>query len=140
MEILAEYSSVILISMFRLYIGAGLSFAYGHAPLEQWLLMGSGSVAGVSLCLFLGSKIEKWWLQKIARRKKGGKAKASNHPSLIERIWQRYGLLGLAASTIFMGTIPSVAIALVSGLDRKRIFLYLSGGKIVLGYIDCTDW
>ncbi|MCB0633476.1 MAG: hypothetical protein KDD15_27255, partial [Lewinella sp.] len=51
-------------------------------------------------------------------------------PLLVMRIWQQYGLWGLALAGIWVGTIPSVAIALVSGMSKTRIFLFLTGGKI----------
>ena len=130
MAILAEYGSVIFTSMFRLYLGLGMSFAFQQNTLERLLLIGTGSVLGVLFCLSLGKRIEKWWLNRKARTQKSRNPTLPARKSIIERIWKQYGLFGLALFSIVMGTLPSVAIALVSGLDRQKIFLYLVLGKL----------
>ncbi|WP_099155031.1 hypothetical protein [Flavilitoribacter nigricans] len=130
LEVFAEYGSVIATSTLRLFLGAGLSLAYGHHPLELWLLTSTGSVLGVFLCLLLGNKIRSVWVRQMQKRNRTSITDAPPPPALVKKIWQRYGLWGLAGASIFLGTIPSVAIALVSGLEKRRIFLYLTGGKI----------
>ncbi len=127
---LIEYVSVFFASALNLNYGLGLSMTFGLSKFELFLLMSSGSVTGIIICLVLGAQLKMLWQKKIA-----GDSMSQSEPgqegkgNLIARIWQRYGLWGLAVSTAFIGPVPPVAISLLSGLRKDLILLYLGIGK-----------
>ncbi len=125
LEELMEYLTVFVASAVNMNYGVGLSITYGLSRFELFLFLSSGSVSGIILALVLGFRIRDWWRRKFGHPTKTEKA------SLTVQIWRRYGLIGLAFFSFVMGPIPPVAIALLSGMERKRILLYLGFGKLI---------
>lgn len=119
-----EYVSVFIASALNLNYGLGLSVTYSLSRFELFLLLSTGSIFGILLALLLGARIRKFWQTRFG--KKQGQA---NKPSLTLQVWQRYGLVGLAMLTIVMGPVPAVAVALIAGIKKELIFMYLSAGK-----------
>jgi membrane protein DedA with SNARE-associated domain len=119
---LFEYVSVFVASALNLNYGLGLSMTYQLNRFELFLLMSTGSIFGISLALLMGAKIRDWWRQKYGKEKE-------EKPSLTREVWRRYGLLGLAFFTFLIGPFPPVAIALIAGIKKELIFIYLSAGK-----------
>ena len=120
-----EYMSVFVASAVNMNYGVGLSITYGLSRFELFLFLSSGSISGIAIALVLGARIREWWRYKFGHPSKPEK------PSLTLQVWRRYGLIGLAFFSCLMGPIPPVAIALLSGMERQRILLYLGCGKLV---------
>jgi len=131
---LFESASVFVLSAFNLYYGFMLSTTYRQGGVEQFLLMSGGSWFGILACLFLGARLIALWNNKIARKSSKNKEEKNKEPFLT-RVWKRYGIWGLAFCTGFIGTIPTVTISLISGIDRNLILWYLGGAKIVWSII-----
>ncbi len=129
-----ESVSVFILSAFNLYYGFVLSTTYQHSWLEQFILMSGGSWFGILACLFLGARLISLWNNKIARRSGKHKEGEQKTPFLM-RIWKKYGIWGLAFCTGFIGTIPTVTISLISGINRNYILWYLGGAKIIWSII-----
>lgn len=119
---LFEYLSVFVASALNLNYGLGLSMTYQLQRFELFLLMSTGSIFGITISLLMGAKIRDWWRQKFGKE-------TSEKPSLTMQVWRRYGLLGLAFFTFLIGPLPPVAIALIAGIKKELIFLYLGAGK-----------
>ncbi len=134
LEQLFESASVFVLSAFNLYYGFVLSTTYQQGWFEQFLLMSGGSWFGILACLLLGARLIALWNSKIARKSKKDQAPSDKKPFLM-RIWKKYGIWGLAFCTGFIGTIPTVTISLISGINRKYIMWYLGGAKIVWSII-----
>jgi membrane protein YqaA with SNARE-associated domain len=120
-----EKISVFVASALNLNYGLGLSVTYDLSRLELFLLLSTGSVSGVFICLLIGGSIQRWWKQRYDR----SDASEARSAPLALRIWRRYGLWGLAFSAFLMGPIPPVAVSLLSGMRRQNILLYLGAGK-----------
>ncbi|MEL7118415.1 MAG: hypothetical protein AAFO07_03210 [Bacteroidota bacterium] len=129
-EQIFENVSVVVLSAFNLYYGFTLSITYGHNPFQQFILLSLGSVLGVAGSLLIGTKLIEFWKNRIKRKKENNPDKKSK-PNFITRIWQKYGILGVAFCTGFIGTIPTVVVALFSGVRRLSILWYLAGAKIL---------
>jgi len=125
---LLEYLSVFVASALNLNYAIGLSLTYQLDAVEQFVLMSTGSVAGVATCLMLGSRLIQFWEQRLAKTKSVANAPAREN--LLFKIWRKYGLWGLAVCTVVVGPIPMVVITLLSGMNKQRIFYYLGGGKV----------
>lgn len=121
---LLEYVSVFIASALNLNYGLGLSVTYSLSRFELFLLLSTGSIFGILLALLLGARIREFWQNRF-----GKKQRQANKPSLTLQVWQRYGLVGLAMLTIIMGPVPAVAVALIAGIKKELIFMYLSAGK-----------
>lgn len=122
---IVEYLSVFIASALNLNYGLGLSVTYQLSSFELFLLLSTGSIFGVAACLVLGAQLREWW----RRRFHASHASDEQRPSFVLQIWRRYGLLGLAFLTFLIGPVPPVAIALISGMKKEMIFMYLSVGK-----------
>ncbi len=133
-EQLFESASVFVLSAFNLYYGFVLSTTYQQSWFEQFLLMSGGSWFGILACLLLGARLIAIWNSKIVRKSNKGKEQ-SNNPPFLMRIWKKYGIWGLAFCTGFIGTIPTVTLSLISGINRNYILWYLGGAKIVWSII-----
>ncbi len=121
---LLEYVSVFIASALNLNYGLGLSVTYSLSRFELFLLLSTGSIFGILLALLLGARIRKFWQTRF-----GKKQGTAHNPSLTLQVWQRFGLVGLAMLTIVMGPVPAVAVALIAGIKKELIFMYLSAGK-----------
>lgn len=125
---LIEYLSVFVASACNLNYGLGLSVTYDLTSFELFLLLSTGSIFGIGICLLLGAKFREWWRHRTNKR-------ATDHserqPGFLVQIWQRYGLLGLAFFTFLIGPLPPVTLALLSGMKKESIFLYLGAGKFL---------
>ena len=129
-EQLFEHVSVVVLSAFNLYYGFTLSITYDHSPFQQFILLSLGSVLGVAGSLLIGTQLIELWKNKVRKKKERDPNKESK-PNFITRIWQKYGILGVAFCTGFIGTIPTVVVALFSGVQRLSILWYLAGAKIL---------
>jgi len=121
---LFEYVSVFIASALNLNYGLGLSVTYSLSRFELFLLLSTGSICGILLALMLGARIRRFWDRRFGKRSAG-----AQKPSLTLKVWQRFGLVGLALLTIVMGPVPAVGVALIAGIKKELIFVYLSAGK-----------
>lgn len=125
-----ESISVIILSAFNLYYGFCLSITYDQNHIEQFLFMSVGSLIGILACILLGAQLLAFWKRKISKKQEKAPEKAQK-PSFLMRIWQKYGIWGLAFCTGFIGTIPTVIVSLLTGTDKYSIFWYLGGAKVL---------
>ncbi len=130
LQILFESASVFIFSAFNLYYGFALSITYDQNALEQILFMVGGSLFGIVGSIFFGKTLQMIWQTKIQSRRKGITAQKKDKPNFITKVWQKYGLWGLAFCTGFIGTIPVVMAALLSGIHRNKIVLYLGTARV----------
>lgn len=98
------------LASFEIYAAIPAGFAFGLSP---WIIFAAsltGGVAGVFIAAFLGDSVRKFF-----SRNKTPKEKLPNN-SLIYRIWNKYGIIGLG----FLGTITVGApVSLAVGIGFK---------------------
>jgi len=109
---------------FWLAVPAG--FAFGLHPLVTCIATIVGGVVGVLVVLIPGERLGAW----LARRRAGRpKPKSWERAS---RIWDRYGLIGLAfMSPILPGAPLGALIALALGSSRWRVLLWFSASLVI---------
>ena len=82
-----------------------------------------GGIAGIFIIALVGERLRNWILRKW------GKKSMSNGKSLLNRIWRRWGLIGLGLSApLHIGAPASTAVAIAIGTKPRRAILWLSLG------------
>ena len=81
---------------------------------------------GVAVVTLLGERVREWVMRRLGR-----KADA-NPDSLIRRIWQKYGLIGLGLlAPMTVGAQIGAAVGLALNGQPRRLFLALALGGLV---------
>ncbi len=93
--------AVIGLSTFEIYLAITAGLVAGLSKITILLCTLSGGIMGVFIAAFLGKKIEHWLLQ--FRNKP---AKPKNTSTLIYKIWNKYGIVGLSLVGTFLFGAP----------------------------------
>jgi hypothetical protein len=141
----------------RLFLALPLTIAFGAldlwAAIPAGLVLGlppvlsgvaatSGGLLGAVLVTIAGERLQRWlysqrWFSKRRER--------------VERLWNRYGLIGVAfQSPVFAGTLISTLVALGLGAPPRRLLFWISvslvfwGGVLtggaILGFSAFESW
>ncbi|MEN2992556.1 MAG: hypothetical protein ABDH91_03270 [Bacteroidia bacterium] len=125
---LLQYLPVFLMSGFKFMVGVGMSLLMHLSFWEQFLLTTGGGIFGVGFFTYLGDKVRAWW-----RGRRSAAASPDTSPKW-RRLWERYGLWGVAFLTPPLLSPPiGTALALAFGSSRHQIFLRMSLAMIVWG-------
>lgn len=90
-----------------------------------------GNVSTVLLVVLMMNRINNWLQRRRERREQHGKAISSKRQERAKRIWQKYGLIGLAfISPIFIGSHLGVVMAMSLGGSKKLTTIYMVGSLI----------
>ena len=125
MEIL-EFLSVVGMSALKVIPGLGLAVLYEMSGLEIFITIFVGGMAGIITFAYFGTRIRAF--RKRRRKEKGiRKPIKIRKARRIYRIWNKYGLLGVAVLTPPMISPPFGAIIAVAFGERMdRILLFMS--------------
>ena len=124
-----------LISVFGiafLYFWASIpaGIAQGLSPV---LVVATASISyacGVGLVVLAGQPVRDWIMKRF-----GGKA-STNPNSAIRRIWDRYGLIGLALlAPVTTGAQIGAVIGISLNAPPRRLFIFMSLGGLLWGII-----
>lgn len=128
---LAKYASVFLISMVKFVGGplAGASLGLGFA--ETLAL----TVAGMMTTVVLLSGVGRRWVKKRQRQRRLRHEKVfSRRSRAIVRVFQRFGMPGLALFTPILFTpIGGTVVATLLGVPRPRILLHMLWSAVLWG-------
>ena len=121
-------------------IPAGL--VLGLPPVLSGVAATSGGLLGAVLVTIAGERLQRWlysqrWFSKRRER--------------VERLWNRYGLIGVAfQSPVFAGTLLSTLVALSIGAPARKLLFWISvslifwggvlTGAAVLGFSIFESW
>ncbi|HHG85846.1 MAG TPA: hypothetical protein ENJ82_13955 [Bacteroidetes bacterium] len=125
MDIL-EYLSVAGLAALKVLPALMLAVAHKLNPLEIFLTLFLGGMLGVTGFAFFASRLRAW---RKARRKQKPRVKPYNIKRMrrIMRIWNRWGLLGIAFLTPPMISPPfGTIIAVAFGEKFTRIMVYMA--------------
>ncbi|MCS7163362.1 MAG: hypothetical protein NZ958_08600 [Bacteroidia bacterium] len=124
---LLYYLPVFLMSGLKFMVGVGMSLLMHLTFWEQFLLTAGGGIVGVGFFTYLGDKVRAWWR---GRRPAASPAASAKW----RRLWERYGLWGIAFLTPPLLSPPvGTALALAFGSPRNQIFLRMSLAMIAWG-------
>jgi uncharacterized membrane protein len=101
-----------------------------------------GSILTVLVVVLVGEPVRAWLLKRLGPQLEQALRSASRDPdsprqegagrSLIVRVWERYGFIGLAlVAPLFPGPAGAAALALALGIPGRRVFLWICAGIIL---------
>jgi Putative small multi-drug export protein len=127
MELAPKILTVLSLGAFELWAAIPAGFALQLHPVLIGFTAAWGAGLGALVVILLGDRLRGWLL-----RHHGRKAHQKGQPGLIDRIWQRYGVVGLGLlAPLLIGTPIGAALGLTLGIPASRLFLWLSLGIIL---------
>ena len=110
-----------------LWAGIPVGLALGLPPVVSGIAATSGGLVGAVLVTVAGERLQRWlytrgWLSK--RRKR------------IERMWERYGILGVALQAPMLTGAPlGTLVALGLGAPAKRLLFWMCVSLVLWGAV-----
>lgn len=127
---IAALVSVFGIAFLYFWASIPAGIAQGLSPV---LVVATASISyacGVGLVVLAGQPVRDWIMKRF-----GGKA-SSNPNSAIRRIWDRYGLIGLALlAPVTTGAQIGAVIGISLNAPPRRLFVLMSLGGLLWGII-----
>ncbi len=120
---IAQVISVFAVAFLSLWgafpVGVGLSLP----PLVIAVTAAVSYAVGVALVLILGQPVRDWLLKRFGNKVSG------NPNSTVRKVWDRYGLIGLALlAPVTTGSQIGAAIALSLDAPPRRVFVAMTLG------------
>jgi len=126
MNIWIAIGTVAVFGAVEFWLAVPTGFAFGLHPLVTCIATIVGGVIGVLIVTIPGERIGAW----LARRR-AGKPKSKSWDRA-GRIWEKYGIIGLAFfSPIVPGAPLGALIALALGASKWRVLLWFSTSIVV---------
>jgi membrane protein YqaA with SNARE-associated domain len=126
MELVIKLLTVMGMGAVELWTAIPAGFALQLHPAVIGLTAALGSMMGALVVILLGDHLRGWLLRHYGRR-----ANRKGKPGSLNRILQRYGVVGFALVTPLVTGVPvGAALGLALGIPANRLFLWLSFGII----------
>ncbi len=136
MELLLKYLSVFLISTLKFIGGPVLGEAEHLSFLETFAFTVLGMMATVVIVTYLGTWIRRRFFERSLNKRKSTKPNITPKRRRLVRIWQRFGIRGLAFLTpIFFSPVIGTVLAVAFGERRPRIIRYMLVSAVFWGLI-----
>jgi membrane protein DedA with SNARE-associated domain len=118
--------SVTALAILELWVATPLGFVLGLHPLITGIANIVGATIGVFIVVFTGERLRNWILKHHKSKNEEKK------PSLIQRIWQKYGVIGLGLlAPLLTGAPLGAALGIALGAPAKKLLLWMSLGIIL---------
>lgn len=107
--------------------GIPTGLVLGLHPVLSGAAATSGALLGATLVTLAGGRLQRWvysrrWFSKRRER--------------VERLWNRYGLIGVAfQSPVFAGTLLSTLVALGLGAPPRRLLFWMCASLVFWGAV-----
>ncbi len=137
-EIILTYLGVMGMTALKFMPGAALAIVAGMGFFEQIIVTTAGGTMGAAVSTYLGAfikeKIQHFKQRRRIKRdseafqktKKPKKKKKKEGPSLSQKVWDRFGLVGVALLTPPFFTPPiGPALAVGFGANKHKVVLYM---------------
>jgi len=143
---LSKLLGVFALSAVIFWAGIPAGFAIGLSPFLSALVTGSGAFASVLLVVFAGVGL-RIWITKLRQGKTSAvlaidpplSPKPEPKPNFFRKIWNRYGLIGLALTApLLSGTLAGAALAVALGSKRGPILIWFAVGIILWAAVIVT--
>lgn len=127
MAILLKLLSAAAFGALDLWVGIPVGLALGLSPIGSGAAATVGGLVGAGLVTMAGERLQRWlysrgWLLKRRER--------------VERMWTRYGTLGVAfQAPIVTGAPLGTLIALSLGAPAKRLLFWMSVSVLLWGAV-----
>ncbi|MFZ7104455.1 MAG: small multi-drug export protein [Peptococcaceae bacterium] len=118
--------SVTALAILEIWAAIPLGFVLGLHPLVIVITNVIGATAGVFLIIFAGERLRNWILKRHESKKDKGE------PGTIQKIWQKYGVIGLGLLSPFLtGALLGAAIGIASGASIGKLLFWMTIGIIL---------
>jgi membrane protein DedA with SNARE-associated domain len=126
MELTIKLLTIIGLGAVELLAAIPTGFALQLHPATVGFTAALGAMIGALVVILLGDRLRGWLLRNYdSRSNQKGKL------GLIDRIWQRYGVVGLGLVAPLLTGVPfGAALGLALGIPANRLFLWLSVGIV----------
>ncbi|HYF31730.1 MAG TPA: hypothetical protein VD993_11485 [Chitinophagaceae bacterium] len=115
------------LASFEIYAAIPAGFAFDLSPWTIFLASLGGGLAGVFVAAFLGDRI-----RKLFPKKKKPAHSEKPKPGLAQRIWLKYGIIGLGfVGTMTVGAPASIAVGVGFNAPLKKLITWCCIGVIV---------
>ena len=113
------------LATFEIYAAIPMGFALGLSSWTIFFASAIGGLAGVFVAAFLGDKIRAFF-----SKNKPVKYKENNHP-MINRIWNKFGIIGLGfLGTLSVGAPISIAVGVGLNANLKKLLTWCCIGVV----------
>lgn len=131
----AEYFFLFVITPLAGAWATGVGILFGLEPIAVWIVTASASILTTAVVLFVGGP----WRDRLMEQYVPD-AQERVERSGAGHIVMRWGVPGLAVSSVVLGPTLSLAAVLLLGVDRRRYFLWNIGVAIVGFGIATAFW
>ncbi|MDZ4844018.1 MAG: hypothetical protein SH857_00565 [Chitinophagales bacterium] len=129
LETILKYVSVYLMSMFKFVLGPVTGTASQLSVVETAIFSILGMMTTVFIIMLLGTKTRAWLIEKLGMEKR-----FSNSSYRTKKIWENYGVIGIAFITpLILTPIGGSIIAVMFGGSRRKIVQYMFVSAIFWG-------
>ncbi|QWG07163.1 small multi-drug export protein [Flammeovirga kamogawensis] len=133
-DLITKYLSLLSISAVKFLFGPILGFSTGLSIIETIIITVLGMMLTVVVLTYAGTPARKKLMMWLNRGKKRKLFTKKNR--MIVRLWQEYGMKGVAFFTpIFFGPPIGMLIALSFGEKKERIISYMFISAVFWGII-----
>ncbi len=125
MRLLLAFPLTVALGALDLWAAIPAGLVLGLPPVLSGVAATSGGLLGAILVTIVGEQLQRWlyrlrWFYKRRER--------------VERLWNRYGLIGVAfQSPVFAGTLLSTLVALSLGAPARKLLFWISVSLVFWG-------
>ena len=124
MELLIKFITVTGLGIIELWAAIPAGTALKLHPLLNGIASALGAMIGAVFVIFFGERLRKWLLNK--------KEKGERNKGRIDRIWEKYGVVGLGMlSPLITGAPLGAAIGISLGASPRRLIIWMSIGIVI---------
>ncbi len=125
MRLLLALPLTLAVGALDLWAAIPIGLVLGLSPVLSGVAAAAGGLLGAALVTIAGERLQRWlyslrWFSKRRAR--------------AERLWNRYGLIGVAfQSPVFAGTLISTLVALGLGAPPRKLLFWISMSLVFWG-------
>jgi hypothetical protein len=118
--------SVVLLAALELWAAIPAGFALGLSPAVIGICSAAGAILATFLVIWIGNRLRSWIVKRHTNKKDPGK------PGRIQRIWKRYGVIGLGLlAPLLTGAPLGAALGISLGAQKGWLMLWMSTGILL---------
>ncbi|MFY8126779.1 MAG: small multi-drug export protein [Chitinophagaceae bacterium] len=116
------------LATFEIYAAIPAGFAFGLSPWVIFISSLIGGIVGAFVAAFLGDKIKNF----IAKYRKPKPVSTIKKPNLAQKIWEKYGLIGLGlCGTFTVGAPVSIAVGVGFNVSMQKLLFWCCIGILL---------
>ena len=121
-EYLITFFAIYLMALFKFISGPVLGYLAGYSLVEIMFVTVAGMMSSVTVFAYLGEWIKRQWGLRITKKR----VVFSRRNRRIVRVWQKFGVIGVAILTpLLLSPIGGTLVLTSFGVERKRIVSYM---------------